>query len=354
MSKLFNGDRLRIARQRRGFTKANLADKLNLTPRTITGWEAQEYAPDDENLTQLSSFLEFPKSFFQLESATANVSAETISFRSFARKTARQRDAVIAMCDLTYDIGGWLHKKFNFPQAQLPNYTNFEPEMAANSLRQEWEMGNKPIGNIINLVEAKGIRVLALAENCKEIDACSYWINDVPYILLNTDRNTERSRFNIAHELAHLVLHKNSTPTGKSIEKEANLFASNFLIPKASIHASDIGFLDLSVIIEKKKFWRVSVLALIYRFNQLGMISEWQFRALMIEAGRQGYRESEPASLPKETSKVLEYILETFKEKNISLTYVANEISIPESELKSLFNGLTTQLFNTPSLKIVK
>ncbi|WP_397351632.1 ImmA/IrrE family metallo-endopeptidase [Paenibacillus larvae] len=41
-----------------------------------------------------------------------------------------------------------------------------------------------------------------------KIDACSIWEPDErPYVLLSNDKTSSRSRFDIAHELGHLILH---------------------------------------------------------------------------------------------------------------------------------------------------
>ena len=70
------------------------------------------------------------------------------------------------------------------------------------------------------------MRVFSLAENTKNVDAFSCWRNDEPYVFLNTFKSTERSRFDSAHELGHLVLHRHGgAKQGRSAEYEAHLFA---------------------------------------------------------------------------------------------------------------------------------
>src|SRR5438094_162699 len=77
----------------------------------------------------------------------------------------------------------------------------------------------------------------ALAIDAKEVDAFSMWHGETPFVFLNTKKSCERSRFDAAHELGHLVLHRHGVPQGQQAEAEANAFASAFLMPRASVLA---------------------------------------------------------------------------------------------------------------------
>jgi Zn-dependent peptidase ImmA (M78 family) len=116
-----------------------------------------------------------------------------------------------------------------------------DPAGAARTLRQYWTIGEKPIGSMIKLLETKGIRVFSLSENTRNVDAFSCWRNGEPYVFLNKFKSTEHSRFDAAHELAHLVLHKHGGPSqGRSAESEAHAFASSFLMPRDDVGSVQI------------------------------------------------------------------------------------------------------------------
>src|ERR1700693_4393291 len=81
--------------------------------------------------------------------------------------------------------------------------------------------------------------LFSLAENTRNVDAFSCWRNGEPYVFLNTFKSTEHSRFDAAHELAHLVLHKHGGPNqGRAAELEAHAFASSFLMPRDDVLAT--------------------------------------------------------------------------------------------------------------------
>ncbi|TCT37277.1 Zn-dependent peptidase ImmA (M78 family) [Martelella mediterranea] len=328
-----------MARQRRALTKKSLASALSVAPRAVTGWEADEYPPDPEKVAAISRVLGFPTSFFELDD-TSKTPEGAVSFRSLTKKTAGQRDAALSMCDIAKDVTDWINDRFDVPKPVLPDMRDEAPYIAASLLRQEWGLGNKPIKNLLHLLEAKGVRVFSLAENCREIDACSFWSNNVPFVLLNTDMSSERMRFDMAHELGHLVLHKHAAPMGRLAENEANAFASELLMPEQSVRANRASNWSIPVLVQRKKIWNVSVSALAYRVHQLGLMSEWHFKSLNIEMRRRGYKTSEPESSPREQSKVLEIVLQRLRELGMPLKFAANQMALPESELRGLFYGI--------------
>lgn len=86
--------------------------------------------------------------------------------------------------------------------------------------------------------------------------------------------------------------------------------------------------------------WNVSISALSYRAHQLGLMSEWHFKSLNIEMKRRGYKDREPNGSPREQSKVLEIVLDRLRELGMTLRFAANQMRIPESELRGLLYGL--------------
>ena len=213
------------------------------------------------------------------------------------------------------------------------------PEAAAESLRRAWSLGALSIRNMIHLLEAKGVRVLSLALDAKEVDAFSMWKGTRPFVFLNTYKSTEHSRFDAAHELGHLVLHKHGPPQGREAEKQANNFASAFLMPRGSVLANVPRLPSYSTLVRLKKVWTTSVSALSYRLHELGLISDWQYRGLCIEIAKRG-RDTEPEEAPRETSLILPRIVAALYEEGVNRTQIAHDLALPTSELEQLLFGL--------------
>lgn len=86
-----------------------------------------------------------------------------------------------------------------------------------------------------------------------EVDAFSMWRQSTPFVFLNTKKSAEHSRFDAAHELGHLVLHRHGSPQGREAEREANAFASAFLMPRASVLAYAPRMATIDHLIKLKK-----------------------------------------------------------------------------------------------------
>lgn len=331
-------------------SKRGLAELLDVTPNTVLRWESGAVTPSDETVDRLASALDFPKQFFEGPDVD-RPRRDNASFRGMASKTDRIMEAALASGFMAYLFDDWVAAKVGgLPELDLPDFpVGIDPKAAAALLRQHWRLGDKPVANMIHLLEAKGIRVFSLAENTKDVDAFSVWRNDTPYIFLNRFKSAERSRFDAAHELAHLCLHKHGGSAAllkdSAVEKEANAFAGAFLMPdpdmRAVISSPIYGVTD---VLAYKKRWRVSAVALVYRARELGIISEARGNSLYVEMSRRGYLRNEPQGIPREQSHVWQESIKGLRKAGWTKAGIANEIGVPVVELEALLFGLANML----------
>ena len=254
--------------------------------------------------------------------------------------TAAERDAALAAGQIAFLIADWVVERFDLPKAKLPDLHLFDPQQAAQMLRQEWGLGEKPISNMIQLLESKGVRVFSLAENTAHVNAYSLWRKHTPYIFLNTFKSAESSRFDAAHELAHLVLHQDGGVSGRTAEEQANRFASAFLMPKYDVLSALPCVYNLRQLIFEKKRWRVSLAALNYRVHELNLLSDWKYRGFCIEIMKNGYNKNEPSEIEREKSVVWDKVLKVLWAEKTTLSDIARQLHLPESELSDLICGL--------------
>lgn len=242
------------------------------------------------------------------------------------------------------------------------NDGSLAPKEAAIRIKREWNINTTAIANTIHLLEKHGIRVYSLVEDSSDVDAFSVWHNNIPFVFLNTLKSAERSRFDAMHELGHLVLHPLGIPRDKKSEFEANAFAAEMLMPENSVINMDIKFPTISSLIKLKKNWKVSLKALIYRLNELGVITEWSNRSLLVELNKKGYDKSEPESIERETSYLLAKIFKILSEDGIKINSIAEELCLSPIEIhKLVFNlfkpisggNTSSREKSTASLKLV-
>jgi Zn-dependent peptidase ImmA (M78 family)/DNA-binding XRE family transcriptional regulator len=336
---LFNPSRFRVARKRRRVSKTRLAELAGVHARAITAFEGGEYAPAPETAERLALALNFPIGFF-FGDDLYEPSLASASFRSLARMTASTRESALAKGAMAIDFHDWLERRFRLPACRLPDLQDEEPETAAMALRQEWGLGEKPVRNMVHLLESRGVRVFSLVEKSTDIDAFSLWRDATPFVFLNTMKSTEHSRFDAAHELGHLVLHRKVGVQGREAEREANRFASAFLMTRGSVLAHAPVFPSVSALIDLKKYWIVSVAALAYRLHALGVIRDWHYHRLCMEISQHGYRTREPAGAPPEMSLILGKVFQFLRSDGSTKADVAHDLKCNLEDLDEVIFGL--------------
>ncbi len=336
----FTPSRLVLARKRRGLTKKELATRLGLSVRILTSYESGQKAPSPLSLAKLSQVLDFPREFFSgpdLEEPPI----EGASFRALSRMPAHKRDQAFGAGALALAVDDWITARFDRPEAAIPRMRGVDPETAAQAVRTKWSLGERPIKNMVKLLELHGVRVFSLAEEYAEVNAFSFWRSETPYVFLNTMKTAEKSRMDAAHELGHLVLHwGHETPRGRAYEQEAETFASTFLMPRGSVLANAPRGASLDEIIRHKRTWKVSAAALAYRMHGLGLLTEWQYRMIFVGLAQRGFSQGEPNEMPREISEVLPKVLSAMRSEGFSRAAIAADLSIPQHELDKLVFGL--------------
>jgi Zn-dependent peptidase ImmA (M78 family)/DNA-binding XRE family transcriptional regulator len=338
---MFVPERLTLARERRGLKKSELARLVGKVPRTIADYETGRTQPSDELVQKFADELSFPQEFFFRE-LRESMTRHAASFRSLSRMTATQAMTATAVGTLGIELNAWIEEHFHLPEPTVPDLQPgiIDPEGAAALVRAQWGLGEAPVSNMLDLLELHGVRICSLADECREVDAFSAWIAGTPYMCLATYKTAERAIFDAAHELGHLVLHRDhASPRGRTEEREADAFASSFLMPKADIQAEAPYNPTLADIIHAKHRWRVSTAALAYRMHKLGLISDWHYREMCIELSHYG-RHREPLPLERERSQLLLKVFSTMRAEGVTRDGIAEKLAIYPADLDSLTFGL--------------
>jgi Zn-dependent peptidase ImmA (M78 family)/DNA-binding XRE family transcriptional regulator len=338
---MFNPRRLSLARKRRRLTAKALAEKTGLAVDTISRLENGTNQPDETTVAKLARALVFPITFFY-DPDPEEIDTGAVSFRSFSKMSARERDAAISAGSLGLQLSTWIEERFSLPKPNLLDLSyETDPEAAATYVRQHWAIGERPIGNLMALLETNGVRLFSLSENTASVNAFSFWRDNNPFIFLNNFKTAESSIFDAAHELGHLVMHKHGDPKEtRSAEREANSFASAFLMPARDIRARVPRRITVETVLRAKSRWRVSAMAMAYRLNALRLLSDWQYKSICIELGKRGYRGAEPQGIDRETSVIWRKVLVQLWSEKTTKNDIAAELHLPLDELEGLIWNL--------------
>ncbi len=339
-----NPKQITFARVRRRLTKAQLAKELGVASRSVQNYETGATAPDQETLTRLAKLLRFPRQFFFMDECMPEVQEHAVSFRKLSKMSDAMKAYTFAAGAIAFKLNQWVEERFSVPQADLPDLSDLEPDVAAATLRRIWGLGNAPIPNMIHLLESKGIRVFSLAEETRDVDAFCTWHENRPFVFLNTMKSAERSRFDAAHELGHLVRDvysmQHRETQGAEMERKADAFASAFLMPKESVQANQPPAYTISYLMKIKHYFGVSLAAVAYRFHSLELVSEWNYRSLCIDIAKRGYRTIEPEPMERETSQLLTKVFDILAMQKQGRREIAESLCVSIDDI----NALTFQL----------
>ena len=332
--------RLTLARKRRGLTLVQLASAIEVSVRSLSAYENGRQQPNQATLQRLAAALDLPVEFL-LAGDIDEIPVDAISFRALSKLTAGQRDTARSAGRVALMLAEWIEERFRLPEPEVPSLPTLDPETAAEVVRARWGLGVAPLGNLVRLLEAHGVRVFSLAADCAAVDAFSFVWRQTPYVLLNTAKSGERGRFDAAHELGHLVLHsEHRVPHGPDAEQEANRFAAAFLMPRASVVAHGLANAAIDRILAAKQTWRVAAMALTHRLHELDLLTDWGYRTACVDLSRRGYRTGEPGGIPRETSHLLDSVFHALRAEATSPADLARDLYITLAELNRHVFGL--------------
>lgn len=331
-------NRLRMARMRRGLTKVALAQQIGVTPRTIAKYE-NDGAPLSA-ASALGAALGFPPRYFQRPDVSVFGAAD-VSFRAMMRASTQQREAAVAAGFLGVEIDRWISQRFVLPPLDLPIFVGHKPRTAAQLLRGMWGLGTKPLPNLVQLCESRGIRVYTLPPFADVVDAYSIWRDDIPYVFVARRKTPERIRFDLAHELGHLVLHFGAPTETAAAERDADAFASEFLMPTDSLTEYLPYNATTDELLDTRSQFKVSAMALAYAAHSSGRLTDWAYRQICIELSQKGFRTGEPGGMPNyEMSRVFSQVLTGSRNSMNNAQLIATDLAVPIGEVHALTFGV--------------
>lgn len=322
----FNGQRLKEALQFREKKMTELADETGISKQSLSLYANDGNTPPFENVVKIARALSFPTDFFMSENYCTVATGNTY-FRSQASATKKSRYSQKIKLEYVAKMYEVLLNYINFPELNLPRLENFslpddvseadsdevyaEIERLAKEVRKYWRIGSGPIDNLQYILESNGIIVTGFSDVASDIDAFSQQI-DVDgkriYIisLAIGSKPIERLRFDMAHELGHILMHTWSEDNEEvskdefnAREKQANFFASALLLPRETFSRSVSAYpTNVDYYRSLKKKWKVSMQAMMYRTRQLGIITSNQFQYMMRIVSKNGWRTKEPGDVP--------------------------------------------------------
>lgn len=355
--------RLRDARIARGLNQTELADAVTISRQAISAFEAGEKNPDPTTMARIADAVGQPLGYFTAEDAESFGSYSTRFFRAFGPDTKRRNLMSDVLGKWFVQTAFYLFGFVGFPDVNLPaispregdRYGEDEIEEAAEACRKQWGLGLGPISNVIGLLENNGVTVCRHEMTGHKVEAFSFWSGPRPFVFLSSEKQSAvRARFDAAHELGHLVLHRFVAPEDiedpkvlKLIEGEAHRFASALLLPRRAF-PNEVYTPRLDAFVTLKSRWKVAIQAMVFRCKDLGIFDEAQITSLYKQISYRKWRTNEPLDdkLPLETPSLLRKVVEVIVNAGRkSRDAIASELRLSGAMIAA-FCGLPASYFD--------
>lgn len=345
---MFNGSNLRLARLYHELSLEQVAERVGKTRQYIQRLESGSAAPTPELANKLAAILCVMPEFFEVK-AQSPVNEEIVHFRKRSSTRMATKWATLAKAELYRRLIEVFDEYLDLPPVRFPElraHTQDEIEKAAEKCRADWGLGLGPIDNMTRLAEKLGAFVTSFDSVSDDVDALSVPLSR-PFIVRNTAKKSPcRQRFDIAHEVAHLILHEGVSTGDRVTESQANRFASALLLPRSAMakyFPRPIGGrIDWQGLSQFKLTWKVSKAAIIYRAHQLSLLTDAQYKTAFSGLKRKGEAidEKEDCLIPQETPeffhKAMKYLI---NDMSIDVGSLAQRLCITPAMLEDLSNG---------------
>lgn len=341
---MLDGDRIRVAREFQGWSRAELARRAGrLSGAAVGQFESGATTPNSDTLERLARALEVPVGFFARTAATASYSAAY--FRSLRSTTLTERRRARAFVQYVHQFARALEQMVELPECDVPRAVvgphseEAEIERIAGSVRRSWGLDSvEPLPNVVRLLERHGVIVVRSYTGGQKVDAYSVPFEDRSVVVLSAEKGKhDRSRFDAAHELGHLVMHKPDAEATKRLEAQAHRFSAAFLMPEAGIRDDLPSWADWRVLLRLKEEWGVSIAALLRRSRDLGKMSPDEYTTSMKALSARGWRRDEPGNVAPEEPTLLKRAANVALDAAaLDLEALAERVALPTEFLNRL------------------
>lgn len=337
----FDGSRLTIARHLARLRKSDLAARIGKSPTAVAAWELGTKRPTPTAVAELALSLAVDPGFFSARPNDLTQLGMPPHFRSLRSTSQLVRDQAFAYGRIAVEIADAIEKHVEFPEVNVPTHAvdvddlvSDSPERAAQHLRTAWSVPDGPMRHIIRSAENHGVLVVFSPAQVAAVDAYSFDSHLRPVVVLNpSKRDYYRQRFDVAHELGHLVMHGDAEPGGRVVEDQANRFAAELLMPAGQIFDLLPTAMNRTVWIQLarlKEQWGVSIQALLFRARRLGRLSEVSYRNAMTTLSSRGWRRMEPGLVAAiEQPSLLPHAIEILAAAGITQSDLLQQCRVP-------------------------
>jgi Zn-dependent peptidase ImmA (M78 family)/DNA-binding XRE family transcriptional regulator len=353
------GERIRQAREIRGWTQEELASEIKRSKSLIAQIEAGFRLPSTDIIESVALAAKLPLAFFN-EAPHLEFPVSEVLFR--APRSIKRREILDAVryAEHVFSIYTSVAEKLREVPCRIPEINAHPPEAARSVKKALGLEADSPMANLIRPLERAGVSFIVLPP-MDSGEAFSVWINQMenkrqfPVIAYTVEKESvDRTRLSVAHELGHLTMHRSFLRKAHAeIEDEAYSFAAEWLMPESAMRIVIQEPVTLTSLAKLKPIWGVSLASLIRRAFDLNLITQRQYHYLFHQLGNLGWKVREPEALdiPIEKPRLFRKMVEIVYGRPINFSALASDTHVTAQELRRLLADYEESTSEEPQLK---
>ncbi|QOV88548.1 ImmA/IrrE family metallo-endopeptidase [Humisphaera borealis] len=346
----FNSRMLITAREARTLTQSDLAERLGVSQALVGKWEADLLTPGIDQIDGIALALGVQRELFFVDRPRRLASMSDFYHRALSKARRADVKAIHARCNI---IDIQIDRLLQLAEPSPDTIPSIDPENHAGDIEKVAAMARVamnvapgPLPNLVSVIEACGGIVVDRELEVDDIDALCRWVPELPKLFfVNGAKPPDRIRFSLAHELGHTIMHFGRDRDLAVAEKEANAFASAFLMPAKDFRRDvrpDLGLADLAAL---KRKWRVSMQASAYRAKAVNGIDDRRYESLYVQMSRKGWRKTEPIEIAGESPQVFTRLLQRHLEAGYTKSDLAKLLFVSEPDIDTMLADAAAPTF---------
>jgi len=287
MDNLF-GKRLASARKMSGMSLQELSVALDnkVTKQSLSKYEVGKMKPNSGLLIELSKVLNVPVDYFFSAFEIEIFLSELRIWKSESRLLKSEQIAIEAKSKEIFERYFELERLFTFKDQSFDFedkniiINSIDAENAAKAWRKNWNLGDQPISDVVQLFEDWGFKIIEI-KGYPGFVGFSAKIKAQRVIVLQSEMNPIKKRFLVLKELGHQFFKFSNDLSAREKEKLCETFAGGFLYPEEKIREellhTRFHFYQKELEIIRDR-WGISFQQIFNRALHLEIINEYVFK----------------------------------------------------------------------------
>jgi len=331
-----------LAREARGWNQGELAEKIHMSATNLSKIERGDVSVSEEVVKVIAQITGYPDHFFQ---QSGEMVPGHMGYRRRTHVAQKLLAPIHARTNIFRRHVQFLTRSLSIKMPGLPSLSPADTGSAAQLaqwLRREWALPPGPVENLVAVVERAGIPIALFDFETERVDSRSIFTDDgYPLICLNSRLSGDRQRFTLAYELGILLMRGNEEASEEQVIHAANSFAASLLMPRKDMMQELKGGVSIAVLATLKKTWKVSMIALLYRADDLGLLTPNQKRYLLQQFNALQIRRREPVELDVDAERpalLQQWISDFSRQRNLRANEMAALLCLHADEFLELYS----------------